>query len=268
MAVDARSAAPAGGRPPVQPAVPDPAGRGGRRREDRGRRGEVDRGVLPPHRQVGDHHGPGGARVHRQPAAGGAVAGGAAHGGQRGGHRRADRRLDHRGPGLRWAFHGPMLTFHLAGGPGGMAHMLDHFGPVAALAVDPAGRARAHPGAARRRGPRMRRGGRQRGPSPTWCASATAGSSTCCACWARRPMAEPLVWAEDVRPEWIDYNGHLSEAYYVLVFGHATDAVMGRLGMTPEYLRRHRHVAVHARGARALPRPGSAAGRGWRCAPR
>jgi carnitine 3-dehydrogenase len=33
------------------------------------------------------------------------------------------------GPGLRWAFHGPMLTFHLAGGPGGMGHMLDHFGP-------------------------------------------------------------------------------------------------------------------------------------------
>jgi len=33
------------------------------------------------------------------------------------------------GPGLRWAFHGPMLTFHLAGGPGGMAHMLEHFGP-------------------------------------------------------------------------------------------------------------------------------------------
>jgi len=25
---------------------------------------------------------------------------------------------------------GPMLTFHLAGGPGGMAHMLDHFGPA------------------------------------------------------------------------------------------------------------------------------------------
>jgi carnitine 3-dehydrogenase len=33
------------------------------------------------------------------------------------------------GPGLRWAFMGPMLTFHLAGGQGGMAHMLDHFGP-------------------------------------------------------------------------------------------------------------------------------------------
>jgi carnitine 3-dehydrogenase len=33
------------------------------------------------------------------------------------------------GPGLRWALQGPLLTFHLAGGQGGMAHMLDHFGP-------------------------------------------------------------------------------------------------------------------------------------------
>ncbi|MBO1332413.1 L-carnitine dehydrogenase [Streptomyces sp. VRA16 Mangrove soil] len=33
------------------------------------------------------------------------------------------------GPGLRWALMGPMLTFALAGGEGGMAHMLDHFGP-------------------------------------------------------------------------------------------------------------------------------------------
>ncbi len=33
------------------------------------------------------------------------------------------------GPGLRWPIHGPMTTFHLAGGQGGMSHMLDHFGP-------------------------------------------------------------------------------------------------------------------------------------------
>jgi carnitine 3-dehydrogenase len=32
------------------------------------------------------------------------------------------------GPGLRWAQMGPCLTFHLAGGSGGMAYMLDHFG--------------------------------------------------------------------------------------------------------------------------------------------
>ncbi len=43
------------------------------------------------------------------------------------------------------------------------------------------------------------------------------------------------VWREPVRDEWIDYNGHLSEAYYVLVFGHATDAVMDAVGLGPEY---------------------------------
>jgi carnitine 3-dehydrogenase len=34
------------------------------------------------------------------------------------------------GPGLRWALMGPVLTFHLAGGQGGMTHMFDHFGPA------------------------------------------------------------------------------------------------------------------------------------------
>ncbi|MEV5696427.1 thioesterase family protein [Streptomyces anthocyanicus] len=38
-----------------------------------------------------------------------------------------------------------------------------------------------------------------------------------------------------VRPEWIDYNGHLSEAFYVLVFGHATDALMTRAGLDSGY---------------------------------
>jgi 3-hydroxyacyl-CoA dehydrogenase len=32
------------------------------------------------------------------------------------------------GPGLRWAFMGPSLTFHLAGGEGGMQYFLDHLG--------------------------------------------------------------------------------------------------------------------------------------------
>ena len=30
------------------------------------------------------------------------------------------------GPGLRWALMGPHLTFHLAGGEGGMTHFMDH----------------------------------------------------------------------------------------------------------------------------------------------
>jgi acyl-CoA thioester hydrolase len=42
-------------------------------------------------------------------------------------------------------------------------------------------------------------------------------------------------WREPVLDEWIDYNGHLSEPYYVLVFGHATDAVMDHVGLGPDY---------------------------------
>ena len=38
-----------------------------------------------------------------------------------------------------------------------------------------------------------------------------------------------------VREEWIDYNGHLSEAYYVLVFGFATDTAMDALGLGEAY---------------------------------
>ncbi len=49
-------------------------------------------------------------------------------------------------------------------------------------------------------------------------------------------MSEPLIWNETVREEWIDYNGHLSEGYYVVAFGFATDALMIAIGMTPEYL--------------------------------
>ena len=44
---------------------------------------DVGLGLLPARRQVRDHHGPRGAGLHRQPAAGGAVARGAAHGRRR-----------------------------------------------------------------------------------------------------------------------------------------------------------------------------------------
>ena len=47
------------------------------------------------------------------------------------------------------------------------------------------------------------------------------------------------VWREPVQDAWIDYNGHLSEAYYVLVLGHATDAVMEAVGLGPAYRAEH-----------------------------
>jgi acyl-CoA thioester hydrolase len=42
--------------------------------------------------------------------------------------------------------------------------------------------------------------------------------------------------AEPIRPEWIDYNGHMNLAYYVLVFDHGTDAVMAHLGLGFDYV--------------------------------
>jgi acyl-CoA thioester hydrolase len=41
--------------------------------------------------------------------------------------------------------------------------------------------------------------------------------------------------AETVRPEWIDYNGHMNVAYYVLVFDHATDTLFDALGLGADY---------------------------------
>jgi len=37
------------------------------------------------------------------------------------------------GPGLRWGFMGPFLTFHMAGGDAGMEHVLEQFGPTLKL---------------------------------------------------------------------------------------------------------------------------------------
>ena len=47
------------------------------------------------------------------------------------------------------------------------------------------------------------------------------------------------TWREPVQDAWIDYNGHLSEPWYVLVMGHATDAVMDAVGLGPAYQAAH-----------------------------
>ncbi|UGY92956.1 thioesterase family protein [Streptomyces gobiensis] len=40
---------------------------------------------------------------------------------------------------------------------------------------------------------------------------------------------------QTVRPEWVDYNGCMSEAFYVLVFGHATDMMRAETGLGSGY---------------------------------
>ena len=34
-----------------------------------------------------------------------------------------------------------------------------------------------------------------------------------------------------IQPEWVDYNGHLRDAFYLLIFSYATDALMDQLGL-------------------------------------
>jgi len=41
-----------------------------------------------------------------------------------------------------------------------------------------------------------------------------------------------------VQPEWIDYNGHLRDAYYVVALSLAIDALMDRLGLDAAYRKR------------------------------
>ncbi len=50
------------------------------------------------------------------------------------------------------------------------------------------------------------------------------------------PKAPLTLHHETVRGDWIDYNGHMNVAYYVLVFDHATDAVLDHIGIGPHYV--------------------------------
>jgi len=49
------------------------------------------------------------------------------------------------GPGLRWALMGPHLTFHLAGGDGGMSHFMAHLAPAVQSWMDDLGTTRLTP---------------------------------------------------------------------------------------------------------------------------
>lgn len=48
------------------------------------------------------------------------------------------------------------------------------------------------------------------------------------------------IYRTQVLPDWVDFNGHLRDAYYVLIVSYAVDALMDHLGMDAPYrLRTH-----------------------------
>src|SRR6202158_3738264 len=167
------------------------------------------------------------------------------------------------GPGLRWAAMGTNLIYHLAGGEPGMRHMLRQFGPclkwpwtkleapeLTEALVDKmvAGTQAQAAGRSIRELERLRddylvaiqqvlkpynigAGATLRALEERLYEAAAAGAPD------RIPDAgQPLRMVETyVRPEWIDYNGHMTDSRYLQVFGDATDALFRQVGVAEAY---------------------------------
>jgi acyl-CoA thioester hydrolase len=41
------------------------------------------------------------------------------------------------------------------------------------------------------------------------------------------------TWTGQVEPEWVDYNHHLNDAYYMVIFSFATDGFLDTIGLDP-----------------------------------
>jgi carnitine 3-dehydrogenase len=177
------------------------------------------------------------------------------------------------GPGLRWAGMGTNLIYHLAGGETGMRHMLRQFGPclkwpwtkleapeLTEALIDKmvAGTQAQAAGRSIRELERLRddylvaiqqvlreynlgAGATLRAlEERLYEAAATAARSALAAAAAAGTAggAGPLRLLEThVRPEWIDYNGHMTDSRYLQVFGDATDALFRYAGIDEAYRR-------------------------------
>ena len=176
------------------------------------------------------------------------------------------RELDeavHYGPGLRWAGMGTNLTFHLAGGEGGMRHMLGQFGPALKLPwtkleapdltedlieVMAAGCEEQAEGRSMAELERLRddylvnvmRSLRPLGLGAGRLVAereARIHEAGVPAQWsAGDPVAAPLTLYETtVEPDWVDYNGHMSEWAFLTAFGWASDKLFRYVGVDEDY---------------------------------
>ncbi|MGH8287410.1 MAG: 3-hydroxyacyl-CoA dehydrogenase NAD-binding domain-containing protein [Steroidobacteraceae bacterium] len=179
------------------------------------------------------------------------------------------------GPGLRWAGMGTNLIYHLAGGETGMRHMLKQFGPClkwpwtrleAPELTDTLIDRMVDGTQAQAKGRSIRELERLRdeyllaiqqvlkqfdiGAGATLRAleerlyerngrDASAGVDAAVAEGTAAPVRMLDTY---VRPEWIDYNGHMSDSRYLQVFGDATDALLRWAGVDDAYRKSGRAV--------------------------
>lgn len=62
-----------------------------------------------------------------------------------------------------------------------------------------------------------------------------------------QPTHEPdmiNLFEGPVLAEWIDYNGHMNDAYYVVAFSQAIDAFMLHIGLNESFRKEH-HVSIY-----------------------
>src|ERR1700730_1376870 len=191
------------------------------------------------------------------------------------------------GPGLRWAAMGTNLIYHLAGGETGMRHMLRQFGPclkwpwthLEAPELTEALIDRMVEGTQAQAGGRsIRELERLRddclvaiqqvlrqydiGAGSTLRALETrlyAASAAAASGGLGSDRDQPARLLEfEVRPDWVDYNGHMTDSRYLQVFGDATDALWRSVGIDESYRQTghsfytvESHVTHHAE-ARAM----------------
>jgi carnitine 3-dehydrogenase len=167
------------------------------------------------------------------------------------------------GPGLRWAAMGTNLIYHLAGGESGMRHMLAQFGPclkwpwtkLEAPELTEALIDRMVEGTqAQAAGRSIRELERLRDDYLVAIqqvlrqynigAGATLRSleerlyqdaATAHTAQPHEPRKPLRLLDTVVRPEWVDYNRHMSDFRYSQVFGEAMDALFRRVGVDEAY---------------------------------
>jgi carnitine 3-dehydrogenase len=164
------------------------------------------------------------------------------------------------GPGLRWAAMGTNMIYHLAGGEAGMRHMLAQFGPalkwpwtkleapeLTDTLIDRMveGTRQQAAGRSIRELERLRddylvaiqqvlrqydigAGSTLRALEERLYTDAAAGSVAVTA--AGLPRFDSWV-----RPEWVDYNHHMSDFRYPQLFGDAMDALYRQVGIDAAY---------------------------------
>ncbi len=162
--------------------------------------------------------------------------------------------------GLRWAQMGLFQVYRIAGGEAGMRHFMAQFGPclqwpwtklteVPEL-TDELVDTIAEQSDAQARGLSIRELERIRDDNLVSIMRALArsqkgagwGAGELLNAYEARlrgaaPKGEPLrLHRASVSPDWIDYNGHMTEFRYLQVLGDATDAVLFKLGLDEEYV--------------------------------